>query len=69
MLKLILLRLLVREVNNMNFIDSIIDKISEKEELIDSLSDAQIDYLINYLQVKIKEKENILKELKENYNN
>ena len=40
MLKLILLRLLVREVNNMNFIDSIIDKISEKEELIDSLSDA-----------------------------
>ena len=53
----------------MNFIDSIIDKISEKEELIDSLSDAQIDYLINYLQVKIKEKENMLKELKENYNN
>lgn len=49
-----------------DFIDSIIDKISEKEELIDSLSDNQVTYLISYLQVKIKEKEELLNNLKNN---
>lgn len=49
-----------------DYIDSIIDKISEKEELIDSLSDNQVTYLIYYLQLKIKEKEELLHNLKNN---
>ena len=49
-----------------DYIDSIIDKISEKEELINSLSDNQVTYLIYYLQLKIKEKEELLHNLENN---
>lgn len=60
-------------VNKMNLsendLEKIIDAISDNEEVINSLKGEQIDYLINYLQSKIKEKENILEQLKKNVEN
>ena len=49
-----------------DYLDNIVDMISEKEELIKSLSDSQLDYLISYLQLKISEKEEFFLYLRNN---
>lgn len=46
---------------NNNEIDDLINTLTEQPELVDNLTEEQVDYLTNYLGEKIKEKEEILK--------
>lgn len=47
-----------------NNVEKIIDILNSNNDIVDRLSDEQVDYLINYLSEKIKHQEKILDNLK-----
>ncbi len=50
---------------NNNEIDDLINTFTEQPELVDNLTDEQVEYLTKYLEAKIKEKEEFLKSKEE----
>ena len=46
--------------------EQVIDSIFNNNDLINKLTDEQVTYLIDYLQMEIKNKEELLKKIKEN---
>ena len=52
-------------MNTNNELDDLINTFTEQPELVDNLTDEQVEYLTKYLEAKIKEKEEFLKSKEE----